>query len=329
MTLRVVVLTEDPGGPSARHRWTYPAAGLRREGVEVSLHALEPRPARPEAFAAAAAADAVVVHRKLLRLPDLRRLGRSARRGFAYDLDDAVMYRPPGRRRQWSVLRALRFSRMVRLSRLYIAGNPYLAERAPRLVPVLLRPTPVDLPRYAGRRPHEGPGRVLGWIGTSATAPFLAALAGPLAALTAKRPGLSLRVVGPPPPSLPGVAVEWRAWSEESEAEALRGFDVGLMPMPDDRFTRGKCAFKALQCMACGVPVVASPVGMNAEAVVDGETGFLAADRGEWEGRIARLLDDPALRNSFGAAGRRRVAERFCNDVLTPRLADALKRVFA
>jgi glycosyltransferase involved in cell wall biosynthesis len=265
-----------------------------------------------------------VVHRKLLRLPDLVRLRRRAR--IVYDLDDAVMYRPTGRRRQWSVMRGLRFSRMVRQSLLYIAGNEYLAERAPRLARTLVRPTPVDVPRYAPREDWPERGRVVGWIGTGSTLPYLRAVGPALAELAEQRENLVLRVIGPVPPEFPGVAVEHVPWTEESEAGALRELDVGILPLPDDRWTRGKCAFKALQYMAAAVPVVASPVGMNREVVREGVTGYLASTGRDWVSFLGRLLDGPTLRETMGGAGRRRVSEEYSTEALTPPLAEALRR---
>jgi len=155
--IRVAVLTEDPEGPSARHRWRYPAAYLAAEGIEVALHAVQPPGERPAAFAAAAAAHVAVVHRKLFRWLDLRRLvkavrgDRGTRRRLVFDLDDAVMYRPSGRRRQWSLLRRLRFARNVGQASVFLAGNEYLKSQAPVRIPAVVVPTPVDLPRYSPR----------------------------------------------------------------------------------------------------------------------------------------------------------------------------------
>ncbi|MHC4470327.1 MAG: hypothetical protein ACYS99_05125, partial [Planctomycetota bacterium] len=187
MSLRVAVLTEDPDGPSARHRWVYLAPYLAEREIAVTLFKVEPREARPAAFAAAAAADVAVVHRKLFRLFDFLKLLKRTRGKLVFDVDDAVMYRPTGRRRQRSFFRGLRFTRTVRQSSLFIAGNDYLKSRAPRLVRVLVLPTPVDLPRYAARDSWPERGRVVGWIGTAATLPYLRDVAPALAELTKRR----------------------------------------------------------------------------------------------------------------------------------------------
>ena len=126
---------------------------------------------------------------------------------------------------------------------------------------------------------------------------------------------------------MPGLTVEHVPWSDEAEAAAIGGCDVGILPLPDDRWTRGKCAFKALQYMASGLPVVASPVGVNREVVVEGETGFLPRDDAQWAERLNRLLDDAALRETMGRAGRERVEARYATSILAKQLAKRLKAV--
>jgi glycosyltransferase involved in cell wall biosynthesis len=324
--LSVVVLTEDPTGPSARHRFGKAAPRLQAHGIRVKFLPVEPPAVRPESFRAAADADLVILHRKLLRAPDLRRLRRATRGRMIFDLDDAVMYRPTGHKRQWSVLRALRFSRVLRFSHLFIAGNEYLASRGPRRVPVFLRPTPVELDDYEPRDAWPDRGTVIGWIGSDSTLKYLRDLAPTLRELCRQREDLVLRVIGPEPGEMPGVRVQHRPWSDEAEAGLIRDLDVGVLPLPDDLWTRGKCAFKALQYMAAGIPVVASPVGMNRDVVVEGETGYLADGPEAWAERLTLLLDDAGRRRVMGGAGRERIRERYSTEVLTAPLAAALRR---
>jgi len=327
VTVRVVVLTEDPEGPSARHRWVYPRPHLEAAGIELEILPVQPKAERPAAFRAAAAADLTVVHRKLFRVVDFLRLVRSVRGGggrLVYDLDDAVMYRPPGRKRQWSLLRRLRFARIVRQASLFLPGNRYLAEQAPQRVTSAILPTPVDTSRYAPREEVPERGRTVVWIGTRATLRYLHGIAAPLAELGRRRRDLVLRVIGPPPGELPGVTVEHSPWTEETEAARIAEADVGVLPLTDDAWSRGKCAFKALQYMAAGLPVVASPVGMNRRVVESGVSGYLARADSEWVSFLERILDGPVLREAMGKAGRRRAEERYDLAVLGRRLARLL-----
>ena len=109
-------------------------------------------------------------------------------------------------------------------------------------------------------------------------------------------------------------------WSEDAEAEVVKGFDIGIMPLPDDPWSRGKCAYKLIQYMAAGLPVVASPVGMNRQVVEPGINGFLATGTEDWRTALASLAADPDLRRRMGEAGRQRVRERYCEAVVGPRV---------
>jgi glycosyltransferase involved in cell wall biosynthesis len=145
-----------------------------------------------------------------------------------------------------------------------------------------------------------------------------------LEALGRRYPSLSLRVICSEPFESRAIPVENVPWSLADEVTQLRGLHIGLMPLDDDAWTRGKCAYKALQYMAAGIPVVSSPVGMNTEVVTDGATGLLAADLDSWERQIARLLDSPSLRRQIGEAGQRAVLQRYSLDRMAPRLADLI-----
>src|SRR5439155_8603473 len=124
---------------------------------------------------------------------------------------------------------------------------------------------------------------------------------------------------------LPGVPTEIRPWSEEHEARDLHEFDVGLMPLTDIPWSRGKCGFKLIQYMAVGLPVVASPIGVNREIVEPGINGFLAAGMPDWEEALERLAADPALAARLGAAGRAKVERQYCVQVLAPRFVEGVR----
>jgi glycosyltransferase involved in cell wall biosynthesis len=123
----------------------------------------------------------------------------------------------------------------------------------------------------------------------------------------------------------PDVRVEILPWSEETEVALLQTCDVGIMPLPDEPWTRGKCGFKMIQYMACGLPVVASPVGVNKEIVEHGVNGFLAVTNDEWLTALSTLRDNPELRRKMGAAGRRKVEEKYCLQVTAPQYVKLLQ----
>ena len=224
--ISLVVLTEDPIGPSVRHRWTLAAPGLAAHGIETKILPVEPAGLRAKSFDRATDADLVVIHRKLFRLPDLHRLMRTCRGRLVYDLDDAVMYRATGRKRQWSFFRTMRFLRTLRRSHLFLAGNDYLVSRSPRRCRVFLRPTPVELGNYTVRDDWPQQGTIVGWIGTESTRQYIDGIQNALAELCAAREDLVFHLIGPEPGDWPGVKVKHIPWSEEGEAAALRNLDV-------------------------------------------------------------------------------------------------------
>jgi glycosyltransferase involved in cell wall biosynthesis len=239
----------------------------------------------------------------------VKRLGRP----LVFDFDDAIYLlhtSHANRRLGW-----LKFPRktelLCRISDHVVVGNSYLAayaEQHNRNVTVV--PTSVDLARY---RPIERrtEGRiVVGWTGSSTSQTHLEMFA-PMLAAIASRSDIEIRVLSDRKPSLPGVDFSWRPWSAESEVDEMAAFDIGIMPMPDDEWARGKCSLKALLYMAMGIPAVCSPVGANREIISHGENGMLAACRDEWIRSISALADDPALRIRLGRAGRRTVEQEF------------------
>ncbi|MEO6436554.1 MAG: glycosyltransferase family 4 protein [Tepidisphaeraceae bacterium] len=252
---------------------------------------------------------AVLLQRKLLDPTDARLLRRAARRIF-YDIDDAVMYHAHrvGWFSQWRTNR--RFEATTRILDHVVCGNEYLAamfRQRGRSVTVL--PTCVDPDRYRVKElaaPTELVSLV--WIGSHSTLPYLAEQM-PAIREAAKRTPIKLVVIADRAIDDAGVPLEHVSWSVETESESLSRGDIGIAPTPDDRWTRGKCGFKIIQYMAAGLPVIASPIGANAEIVRVNETGLLATTPMEWTDAIVRLAGDAELRQRMGRAGRER-AER-------------------
>lgn len=218
---------------------------------------------------------------------------------------------------------------VMRLADTVIAGNAYLASYAQQAGAKRVEsiPTVVDLDRYPATLPiSESQIFTIGWIGSPSTARYLRDIA-PALAEVCKGDRARVRLIGSGPVDLPGVPVEVLAWSEATEVEEIRRFDVGIMPLPDEPWARGKCGFKLIQYMACGLPVVASPVGVNAEIVASGINGLLASTPGEWATALQRLADDQNLRIKMGRAGRKKVEDRYCLHVTAQKMVALLRAV--
>ena len=131
-------------------------------------------------------------------------------------------------------------------------------------------------------------------------------------------------MIGGRAPAIANVVVEELAWNEDSEIRLINGFDIGVMPLPDDAWARGKCAFKLIQYMACGVPVIASPVGANVD-VVGTDCGMLAATEDQWLEAFRLLRDQPRRAEEMGRAGRERVESGYSLRGHVPVLADVIR----
>ena len=254
-----------------------------------------------------------------------------ARRGLpiVYDFDDAIFLPNVSEaNRAFAFLKNPgRVAQIIKLSRHVVVGNEFLAAYARQHnAAVTVIPTAVDTDRFVPRETPEVPGRplVVGWIGSPTTFPYLEALAGVLRDV-ATRHQFVLKVSGAGRPvRCPGVTTQEVPWSLADEVSLFNTCDIGVYPLTDDEWSKGKCGFKAIQCLACGVPVVAAAVGVNREIIEDGVNGFLAATHAEWVAKLERLLTDASLRDSFAAAGRRTIEERYSLQVTAPRLAAVL-----
>mgnify|MGYP003633235304 CR=1 FL=1 len=206
------------------------------------------------------------------------------------DHDDAVFHRYD-RHRRASVRGLLggKIDGVMAASHIVMAGNPYIADRA----------------RTAGAG-HAAPMQRL------------------IVDVVIPRGGL-FRAIGARGTSEIEDGTEYLPWSEDTEVEAIRGMDVGIMPLDDSPWSRGKCGYKLIQYMACGRPVVASPTGVNTEIVEHGVNGFLARTAKDWRDALITLLDDPALRARMGAAGRAKVERSYSLQVWAPRVAALLR----
>ena len=246
---------------------------------------------------------------------------------YAVDYDDATCYSYS--RHRLPVVRRLlgnKIRDVMRGAALVVAGNQYLAEKAREAgaPKVAIIPTVVDLASYPpAPTPSRARAFTIGWIGSPFTAKYLSMIQPALAEVCATGDA-RLVLVGSGPVEIAGVPTEVRPWSEATEADDARSFDVGVMPLPDEPWERGKCGYKLIQYMACGKPVIASPVGVNKEIVETGVNGFLAETLPDWVKFFNLLRSDPDLGARLGGCGREKVETRYCTRVSAPVLCEAL-----
>lgn len=244
---------------------------------------------------------------------------------YVVDYDDATFH-IYDRHRRSLVRRALsrKFDPLLRGAHTVMVGNAYLRDYvASHGARNIMRvPTVLDIARYTVRPEPEDTEFRIGWIGSPGNTPFLGQLFPALRSVQARRP-LRLVTIGAAPLPDIGVPVEQHDWSEAREAGLLASLHVGIMPLSDGPFERGKCGYKLIQYMACGRPVIASPVGVNADMVTP-DIGFLASNDAEWEGAIETLARDRLLRATMGAAGRKRAEQEYSLQAVAPVIVRAL-----
>ena len=280
--------------------------------------------------------DLIFLYRELFPLgPALIERMLAARKGppIVLDFDDAIFLPnvSDANRLIATFKRPQKVASIIRCSDHVIAGNEYLANYARQFNDaVTVIPTSVDTRQFVpdtrpSRAPHEMP--VLGWIGSPTTGTYIRSLTSVLRRVREQHPFV-LRVSGVGERlDVPGVTVQNEPWQLDREVELFNTCDVGVYPLADDEWSKGKCGFKAIEFMACGVPVVASAVGVNRDIVHDGENGFLASNEDQWVEKIGRLLSDAALRRRFAEAGRKTVEAGYSLRVNAPKLAATLRAV--
>ncbi|MDZ4042089.1 MAG: glycosyltransferase family 4 protein [Eubacteriales bacterium] len=248
---------------------------------------------------------------------------------YVVDYDDAVFHRYDIHPK--AIVRSIlgrKIDAIMRRAAIVIVGNDYLAERARRAGAkrVEYLPTVVDLEGYHTTPKSNSTVFTIGWIGSPATCHYLKLIASPLRDICSVY-NARLVLIGAEKVDLPGVPIEYVAWSEATEVQEMQRFDVGVMPLVDEPWERGKCGFKLIQYMACGRPVVGSPIGVNKQIIEHGVNGFQANTNKEWVDAMQLLRKDAELREKMGECGRKLVEESYCIQVTAPKLVSLLRSV--
>ncbi|MHB1331601.1 MAG: glycosyltransferase family 4 protein [Sulfuriferula sp.] len=335
--IRVTAFTGGIAVPSARFRVRQYIPALREEGIEVKesvsrfgqyppqvrwtrpFWALATLAERLPAVVMSHRYDAVLLQREIMS--SFVTLEPLTIRPRILDVDDAIFLQRGGGFAR----------RLAELSERVICGNNYLAEWFGRWnINVDVIPTAVDTERYlpdAETKPADS-ALIIGWIGTSGNYKFLYGIEDALAKVMRVHPNTRLKVVGDKLPEFRQLSldqIDFVPWSEDIEVQAIQSMDIGIMPLEDSSWARGKCSFKMLQYLATGLPVVVSPVGMNAEILALGELGIGASTEKQWVDGIIALLESKTLRARLGAEGRRVAESSFSIRVVAPRLAHSLR----
>ncbi len=309
--MNLLIITNNPNRASFRQRFAVYLETLRRDGIDCQIAKLPSGSfERLTLFKRTADFDAVFLQKKCLNFFDAHYLRKYSKR-LIYDFDDAIMYSPETPESNTTSHFRL-FQRTVRLADMVIAGNSYLAKHAQRFnANVKIVPTGLDTKAYTVETKANNDGKIrLVWIGSKSTLQYLAEIKPALEQIGLRYDSVALRIICDDFFELQNMEVEKRWWSLEKQAEDLAASHIGLAPLPDNRFTCGKCGFKIVQYEAANLPVVTSPVGVNSEYVRNGVTGYHASNIRQWIDRVSELIDDIELRKKMADAGRAQ-AQRF------------------
>lgn len=232
-------------------------------------------------------------------------------RKVVLEMDDAIYLTHPHK-----------LPELIRRCSHVIVGNRHLSDRVHKYNDkVTVIPTVVGIEKYHIKKSINMDRLVIGWIGLPYNFKYIRRLERVLKDLSHNYP-VSVRIISSKSPVLNEIELEFRKWSLEREIEELQEFHIGIMPLFDDEWCRGKCGLKLLQYMAAGLPVVASPVGVNSEIVEDGKNGFLAWDDEDWYKKLSMLCESQTLRESLGQEARKTVEEKYSLSIWGPRLVD-------
>lgn len=277
--------------------------------------------------------DVVFIHREAFPLGScfFESIISFFKKPIVFDFDDAIFlpFASPQNNFIEKFKKPEKVAKIIKLSNYVIAGNDYLAEfalRHNRNVSVI--PTPVDLDKFYPIARNAREKVVIGWIGSITTTDFLKEMKGVFAKLSRRFDNVEFKIIGGNFDNGEIPSVICIPWSLGQEVDQLRTFDIGIMPMPDNEWTRGKCGFKAILYMSMAIPSVCSPVGMNKEIITDGVDGFLAANEDQWVEKLTLLIENLGLRRKMGVEARKTVEEKYSVKVNAPKFIDILKKVY-
>ncbi len=336
-SIKVAAYTKGLNTPSARYRIRQLIPYLEKNGIEVreypALFSSYPRsrklllPVMGLAALAARIPDVVNGYRcdiSLLQremLSTITTLEPLLKRPIVLDVDDAIFLRRGGKAAR----------RLASLVSHVICGNDYVADYFSQWNPsVSIIPTAVDIQRYVPAiDPNNKKGKkVIGWIGTKGNFKYLHEIVPALEKIVSLQPEIRLKIIADQRPDFSGKLahhLDYVPWHPDHDVTEIQSMSVGIMPLSDGDWERGKCSFKMLQYMSCGVPVVVSPVGMNSQVLALGEAGVGAVTEKEWIDGILQIINNADQTRAMGDIGRKIVEEHFCIEKTTRKVSKVLK----
>lgn len=327
--MRIAYLIHSLEVNSCRYRVLQYLPYLKKNGVEASIHFYKRGWLEKIIFYNTLGQyDILYIHRKLFPPLEFWYIRKKVKK-IVYDFDDALMYRSSSSKSSYSFSRRYKFSYMMKRADFIIAGNQFLKSEVLHYNPnVTIIPTSIDLSHYPLKDNWHQKGPItIGWLGSGSTLKYLKAIMPVLENLYQRYPHFQLKIICDQFLEGMRLPVIKKLWAEEEESSDLRSVDIGIMPLSDDLWSRGKCGLKILQYQSVGLPVVCAPVGVNRDIVENGVNGFWAENETQWEDRLLKLIEGEALRREMGLRGRMTVEQSYSLEVNGPRILSVLKKV--
>lgn len=328
--MKVLFLLTKRQPPSSRLRVMncldiYRAAGVEPTVLPIPSSLID----RIRMLQAVAQNDVVLIQKKTSFHPVELALMRRLNPRIIFDMDDAVMLHELEHHKPLTGKNLIKFIRTVNHCAAVVAGNRFLAAFAePNCKRVYELPTPIDTQRYELKDYSTHSDKVIiGWVGVRGNLHYLKRLEPVFQKLCAEFPNVYLKIVSNDFIDMDGVRIIKERWALDTEIESLRSFDIGIMPLDDTLWARGKCGYKILQYMGVGVPAVASPVGINSEFIRQGETGFLASSSEDWHKALKALVAEHKMRQEFGLKGRCLVEQYYSQDYFSAQYLKVFREV--
>lgn len=337
--IKVAALTGGKYDPSARFRVRQLIPALLQEGIEMDefippiskyppsqqwfrpLWGIATLAGRIPAVIATYRYDIVLLQRELLST--LVTLEPFTKRPRVLDVDDAIFLHRDGR-----------FAKqLAQLSDLIICGNDFIAEWFSKWNNnIAIIPTAVDTRRYIPREENRSSqGKlVIGWIGTSGNFKYLYKIESALERVIKKRSEIIFKIISDQKPKFKeklNEKIEYVKWSPKTEIADIQSMTIGIMPLDNTEWEKGKCSFKMLQYMACGIPVIVSPVGINAQILSESKIGFGVISLKDWVDALIFLLNSPEQRKKMGSNGRKLVEAKYSINAIVPKLSSYFKAI--
>lgn len=324
--IKVLFIIQDEKMPSSRVRVLNLLPELKKEGISPEI-VKYPKSSlkRIQIIKECQQFDITYLQKKLLSPLDITLLRRFAKK-FIFDFDDAIYYRHDEKEVLESQSRYIKFKYLAGKVDLLIAGNRILAEYTSKFnKSVFIIPSSVetrDIPLKDYQR-HDDQ-IIIGWVGGEVNLHHLK-LISPVLQRLSRAYKIQLRILCNKTADIPSINVKFVPWSLETQEREISSFDIGVMPLPNNKHAEGKCGYKALQYMAAAVPPVCSDVGVNRDIVENGKEGFVVSSNEEFYYALKNLIEDRELRKEMGLNARKKVEEHYSIPVIGKKLAEVLK----